>query len=131
SRPLFAFSMGLDRYLIGPVAHGYMAVTPRPLRQRVTAFLDNLGEPNTAINDVAQGHLKRAGRATSRFAINSTVGVLGLFDVASRLGINGHDSDFGQTLGRYGAHPGPYLYLPAVGPLTCATGSAAWSTCSS
>jgi phospholipid-binding lipoprotein MlaA len=94
-----------------------MAVAPTSVRHRVSAFVYNLGEPSTFVNDVLQGKPKRAGRTTARFAINSTVGVLGLFDVAAGMGIRSHDADFGQTFGRYGVKPGPYLYVPVLGPL--------------
>ena len=117
NRGSYAFSMGLDRAVFRPVTHGYMAVTPTPVRHRVSAFVYNLGEPSTFLNDVLQGKPKRAGRTTARFAINSTVGVLGLFDVAAGMGIRSHDADFGQTFGRYGVKPGPYLYVPVLGPL--------------
>jgi phospholipid-binding lipoprotein MlaA len=89
---------------------------PAPIRNRVSSALDNLGEPGTALNDLAQGHPKRAGVATARFVVNSTVGLLGMFDVATKMNLPYHESDFGQTLGRYGAQPGPYLYVPVVGP---------------
>jgi phospholipid-binding lipoprotein MlaA len=117
NRGVYGFSMGLDHALLGPIAHGYMAVTPKPLRDRVSAFVYNLGEPGTAINDGLQGHPRRATRAAGRFVLNSTVGLLGLFDVAAQAGIAAHDADFGQTLGRYGLKPGPYLYVPVIGPL--------------
>lgn len=117
NRGSYAFSMGLDRAVFRPVTHGYMAVAPTPVRHRVSAFVYNLGEPSTFVNDVLQGKPKRAGRTTARFAINSTVGVLGLFDVAAGMGIRSHDADFGQTFGRYGVKPGPYLYVPVLGPL--------------
>jgi phospholipid-binding lipoprotein MlaA len=90
---------------------------PQAFRNRVSAFVYNLSEPGTVVNDVLQGHPRRAARATGRFAINSTVGLAGLFDVAAQSGIPAHDADFGQTLGRYGVHAGPYLYVPIVGPL--------------
>ncbi len=117
NRGSYAFSMGLDRAVFRPVTHGYMAVAPTPVRHRVSAFVYNLGEPSTFVNDVLQGKPKRAGRTTARFAINSTVGVLGLFDVAAGMGIRSHDADFGQTFGRYGVKAGPYLYVPVLGPL--------------
>jgi phospholipid-binding lipoprotein MlaA len=116
NQQLFGFSMGLDRALIAPIAHGYRRVTPSPIRNRVNAVVENLGEPGTVLNDLAQGHPKRAGKATARFVINSTVGLLGLFDVASGMNLPLHDSDFGQTLGRWGLGPGPYIYVPVVGP---------------
>jgi len=116
NRASYGFSMGLDRAVIGPVAHGYMAVTPKPVRNRVRSVVYNLGEPSTAVNDVLQGHPKRFGVTTSRFLINSTIGLLGMFDVAAGMGLPAHDSDFGQTFGRYGVKPGPYLYIPVLGP---------------
>lgn len=122
NRPLFAFGMGLDHVVFAPIAHGYMRVTPLPIRNRVSAFVFNLNEPSTVLEDVLQGHPKRAGRATARFVVNSTVGLLGLFDVASHWGIAPHDSDFGQTLGRYGAQPGPYVFVPIIGPLNLRDG---------
>ncbi|HKR89251.1 MAG TPA: VacJ family lipoprotein [Phenylobacterium sp.] len=116
NRGLFAFGMGLDHAVFAPVTHGYMKVTPAPVRNRVTSMVYNLSEPSTVIEDVLQGHPRKAGRATARFVVNSTVGVLGLFDVAARWGLEPHESDFGQTLGRYGAQPGPYIFVPVVGP---------------
>jgi phospholipid-binding lipoprotein MlaA len=117
NRASFGIGMGLDRYVLGPITHAYQGVTPSPIRNRVSAVVYNLGEPGTAINDVAQGHPKHAGQTASRFIINSTIGVLGIFDVATGLGLPGHQADFGQTLGRYGVKPGPYLYAPIIGPL--------------
>jgi phospholipid-binding lipoprotein MlaA len=116
NRASFGLSMGVDRVLLRPIAHGYMAVTPKPVRNRVSSVVYNLGEPSTALNDVLQGHPKRFGVTTSRFLINSTIGVLGLFDVAANMGLPSHDADFGQTFGRYGVKPGPYLYVPVIGP---------------
>jgi phospholipid-binding lipoprotein MlaA len=116
NRGLFAFGMGLDHVVFAPVTHGYMKVTPAPVRNRVSSVVYNLGEPTTVIQDVLQGHPKRAGTATARFVVNSTVGLLGMFDVASHWGLAPHESDFGQTLGRYGAQPGPYIFVPIVGP---------------
>lgn len=116
NRGSYGFSMGLDRAVLRPVAHGYMAVTPSPLRRRVSAVVYNLGEPSTTVNDILQGKPKRAGRSSARFLINSTVGVLGIWDVATGMGLKAHDADFGQTFGSYGVRPGPYLYVPVIGP---------------
>lgn len=116
NRGSFGFSMGLDHAVLRPAAHAYMAVTPSPLRRRVSAVVYNLGEPSTTVNDILQGKPKRAGRSSARFLINSTVGVLGIWDVATGLGLKAHDADFGQTFGRYGFRPGPYLYVPVIGP---------------
>ena len=123
NRASYGFSMGLDRWVTGPIAHAYMAVAPDPVRDRVSAAVNNLGEPRTLLNDVAQGHPKRAGVTASRFVINSTVGVLGLFDVATDLDLPYHRGDFGQTLGRYGVQPGAFLYIPVLGPLTVREGA--------
>jgi phospholipid-binding lipoprotein MlaA len=116
NRASYGVSMGLDRAVIGPVTHGYMAVTPKPVRNRVSSVIYNLGEPSTALNDILQGRPKRFGVTTTRFLINSTIGVLGLFDVASGMGLPSHEADFGQTFGRYGVKSGPYLYIPILGP---------------
>ncbi len=116
NRGSFGLSMGLDHAVLRPIAHGYLAVTPAPVRHRVSAVVYNLGEPSTTLNDILQGRAKRAGRSSARFLINSTIGVLGLWDVASKMNLPAHDADFGQTFGRYGLKPGPYLYVPVVGP---------------
>jgi phospholipid-binding lipoprotein MlaA len=116
NRGAFKFNRGFDRFLIGPMGRGYMKVTPRVVRGRVSSFVANLSEPRTAINDLAQGRPRAAGVTASRFLINSTVGGLGLFDVGGKLGLEGHEADFGQTLGRYGSGSGRYLVLPLMGP---------------
>lgn len=116
NREMFSLSNAIDRAIFGPVAHLYMRVTPEVLRNRVSAFVYNLGEPRTAVNDVLQGRPAPAGRAVARLVINTTVGVGGLFDVASHVGVAGSQADFGQTLGRYGVRTGPYLFVPFLGP---------------
>ncbi len=123
NRGAFKFNRGFDRFLIGPVGRGYMRVTPRVVRGRVSSFVTNLGEPRTAINDLAQGRPRAAGVTASRFLINTTAGGLGLFDVGGKLGLQGHEGDFGQTLGRYGANSGRYLVLPLMGPTTLRDGA--------
>jgi phospholipid-binding lipoprotein MlaA len=123
NRGAFKFNRGLDRFVIGPIGRGYMKVTPRVVRNRVSSVVANLGEPGTAINDLAQGRARAAGVTTSRFLINSTVGGLGLFDVGAKMGLEGHESDFGQTLGRYGAGSGRYVVLPLLGPTTLRDGA--------
>ena len=122
NRGSFKLGMGLDHVILAPIAHGYMAVTPRVVRERVSSAVYNLGEPNTAINMVLQGKPKRAMRSTTRFIVNSTFGVLGLFDVAAGMNLPRRDSDFGQTLGKWGAKPGAYLYVPLMGPLNVRDG---------
>lgn len=123
NRASYGFSMGVDRWVTGPIAHVYMAVVPDPVRDRVSSAVNNLGEPRTLLNDIAQGRPKRAGVTASRFVINSMAGVLGLFDVAAELDLPAHRGDFGQTLGRYGVQPGAFLYIPVVGPMTVREGA--------
>lgn len=122
NRPSFAFSGVLDRAVIGPVARIYKRITPSPIRRGLGNALANLREPSTAVNGVLQGRPKVSVKAAARFVTNSTVGVLGLFDVAGRGGLEREPADFGQTLGRYGVGPGPYLYVPVVGPTTLRDG---------
>lgn len=123
NRASYGFSMGLDRWVTGPIAHAYMAVAPDPVRDRVSAVVNNLGEPRTLLNDIAQGRPKRAGVTASRFVINSMAGMLGAFDVATDLGLPYHRGDFGQTLGRCGVKPGTFLYIPVLGSLTVRDGA--------
>ena len=113
---MYSVGAGLDRAILGPVTHLYMGATPAVLRNRISAFIYNLGEPRSVVNDVLQGRPAPAGRAVDRLVINSTVGLGGLFDVASHVGVAGSQADFGQTLGRYGVRTGPYLFIPFLGP---------------
>jgi phospholipid-binding lipoprotein MlaA len=116
NRRTYGFNAGLDRHLFAPITHGYLRATPAPVRRGLSSVVDNFREPRTVLNDLAQGHLGLAGRSASRFVVNSTLGVLGVFDVATPMGLAESDADFGQTLGRYGAEPGPYLVVPVLGP---------------
>jgi len=122
NRRNFAVSAVLDRTIIGPVARVYRRVIPAPLRRGLGNAVANLREPSTLVNGVLQGRPKVSVKAAARFVTNSTVGVLGLFDVAGRGGLTREPADFGQTLGRYGVGPGPYLYVPVVGPTTLRDG---------
>ncbi len=106
----------LDTYTLKPVAQAYVAVVPTPVRSGVHNFLANLTTPTVLVNDVAEARPRRAGTTFMRFVINSTAGVLGVFDVAKGLGYPAHDSGFNQTLGVWGVGPGPFLYLPVIGP---------------
>jgi phospholipid-binding lipoprotein MlaA len=116
NRQMFAFNEGVDKAIIEPVAHGYRAVTNEPVREGVGNFSNNLGEPLTFVNHVLQGKLPDAGATLGRFVINTTVGVAGIFDPASSMGIVRTKEDFGQTLGAWGVESGPFLVLPFVGP---------------
>lgn len=122
NRAVYKFNDALDRAVARPVAKGYVKVTPRPVRSGVSNFLANLGSPVTIVNEVLQGKAKGAGVDTARLVINTTIGIGGLFDPATRFGLQAGDEDFGQTLGRWGLPPGPYLMLPLLGPSTIRDG---------
>ena len=116
NRAIFGFNEVVDDAILEPVAEGYRYITPDPIEDSISNFFNNLGEINTIVNSALQLKLDKTVSSSSRFVINSTVGVLGLFDVATTLGIDRHREDFGQTLGHYGISPGPYLVLPFFGP---------------
>ena len=116
NRAIFGFNEVVDDNILEPVAKGYRYVTPDPVERSVSNFFNNLGEINTIINSALQMKMDKTISSSSRLAINSTVGVLGLFDVATSLGIQREREDFGQTLGFYGVSSGPYLVLPFFGP---------------
>ncbi len=118
NRRTFRFNLGLDRWVIAPAAQGYAFAVPGPARRAVRRALANLGSTSVFVNDVLQLEGADASLTAVRFAINSSLGIAGLFDVASQLGLPGHVSDFGQTLALYGVPSGPYLFLPVVGPTT-------------
>jgi len=106
----------LDRYTLKPVAQGYVAVVPAPVRTGVHNVLSNLSSPVLLTNDVAQANPRHAGDTFMRFLINTTAGGLGIFDVAKGWGYPGHDTGWGVTLGVWGIPSGPYLYVPLLGP---------------
>ena len=118
NRITFSVNMGLDKVIFKPVAKGYR-VLPSPVRTGISNALDNLSSLVTIPNNVLQGELKKAGINTGRFAINTTIGVLGIFDVAEKIGFPEYEKeDYGQTLGTLGIGPGCYLVLPVIGPST-------------
>lgn len=116
NRAIFQFNKALDEALFQPLARAYRAAVPLWFRQRIGDALDNLRAPVVFLNDVLQGEPERAQVTLVRFLINSTFGVGGLADFADRMGIDGHDEDFGQTLAVWGASEGPYVMLPILGP---------------
>ena len=118
NRGVYAFNDGLDRVLIGPLSRGYVAVTPDPVRESISNFFDNIGYGNTILNDFLQGKGGQGFADIGRLVINTTLGIGGLFDVASRMGLEKHDEDFGQTLGVWGSGPGAYAVYPLLGPNT-------------
>ena len=116
NRGVYKFNDGLDRAVAKPVARAYVKVTPRPIRTGVSNFLSNLESPITIVNELLQGKLKGMGIDTARLVINTTIGIGGLFDPATKMGLQAGDEDFGQTLGKWGVSSGPYLMLPLFGP---------------
>lgn len=118
NRNLFGVHQAVDGAVLEPVARGYRAITPRPLRTGVLNFLRNLKSPVVFANDVLQGEVGRAGNTAGRFAINTTIGIAGIFDPATSMGLERHDEDFGQTLAVWGVPAGPYIFVPLLGPTT-------------
>jgi phospholipid-binding lipoprotein MlaA len=117
NRPIFVFNDALDRFLLTPLARGWDFITPRTVPRHLDQLFDNLRAPGWALNDLFQGEVKQSGVEWSRFLINTSVGIAGLFDPAHHwLGLEGRVEDFGQTLGVWGAPPGAYLMLPVLGP---------------
>ena len=116
NRDIFIFNEKLDEKLLKPAALTYRKVTPQFARTGVTNFFNNLEEIDTTINQVLQGEIKYAFNDASRFVINSTIGLFGLIDVASKMGLEKHEEDFGQTLGVWGFDSGPYIMSPFLGP---------------
>ena len=118
SRAMFAFNHGLDKAIFKPVAKGYRAL-PVPIRKGTGNVVDNLRSLLTLSNNILQGDFRRAGNTVGRFAINTTVGILGIWDPATALGLKEEGKeDFGQTMGAWGADTGCYFVLPILGPTT-------------
>ncbi len=118
NRGIFAFNQALDSVIFEPLAKGYRHL-PSPIRSGTSNFISNLSLVVTVPNNILQGDLGLAGKNTARFVVNSTVGILGLFDPATELGLNDYNKeDYGQTLGRWGFGEGCYLVLPVLGPST-------------
>ncbi len=116
NRAIYRFNERVDRAILRPVAVRYVRYVPPKVRRGVKNFVSNLREPTTIVNDLLQGKVTQAGRDTMRFLLNSTVGLLGIFDVAAHLDLHRNHEDFGQTFGKWGLPPGPYLVLPFLGP---------------
>ena len=116
NRDIFIFNEKLDEKLLKPAAITYRKVTPQFARTGVTNFFNNLEEIDTTINQILQGEIKYAFNDAGRFVINSTIGLFGLIDVASKMGLEKHEEDFGQTLGVWGFDSGPYIMIPFLGP---------------
>ena len=116
NRSIYAFNVAFDRAILRPAAVGYVKVTPTPVRRSVSNFLSNLAYPRTIINDVLQAKFRDGANDLARLLMNSVIGIGGLFDPASRAGLDRHVEDFGLTLGRWGVHSGPFVMLPFLGP---------------
>jgi phospholipid-binding lipoprotein MlaA len=118
NRAMFAVNEGLDTVAIKPVAQVYDFVTPLPVRAGVGDFFGNIADIRNVLNNTLQGKLADAGNDLGRLLINSTIGIFGLFDVASELGLEKHDEDFGQTLAVWGWGDSSFLFWPLLGPRT-------------
>jgi phospholipid-binding lipoprotein MlaA len=122
NRQMFAFNRQLDRFVLKPVATVWDTVLPDLAQESLGNFFDNLRMPACLVNNLFQRNIEGAGREFARFSLNLSMGVLGFFDVATELGLAKSGADAGQTLGVYGAGPGPYLVLPLLPPLTVRDG---------
>ncbi|MCE1239245.1 MAG: VacJ family lipoprotein [Azonexaceae bacterium] len=118
NRSMFAVNEALDKYAARPVAQAYDAAVPLPMKVGVGNFFGNVGDLWVGANSLMQGKVGDAGSDFGRLLINSTVGIFGLFDVASELGLERHDEDFGQTMAVWGVGDGPFVFLPVIGPRT-------------
>lgn len=118
NRRVFRFNDILDHSFIKPVAQTYLRIVPDRVERSISRFFNNLGETTTFASQLLQAKWIPAGQTGGRFIVNSTVGVLGFFDVATRIGLPAYDEDFGQALGYWGISSGPYIVLPILGPST-------------
>jgi len=116
NRAVYQFNDGLDKIIMKPVATVYREVLPDFVRTGVTNFFNNLYDILTALNNLLQGKIADAASDVGRIAVNTTIGLAGLIDVATEVGLEKHKEDFGQTLGRWGIGDGPYLQIPFLGP---------------
>ena len=106
----------VDRLIFEPVVNVYIDYVPNAAQRSIGNFYDNLSYPNVVLNDFLQGKVRQGLQDSLRFFVNSSVGLFGLFDMATHMGLQKHDEDFGQTLGVWGVNPGSYLFIPFLGP---------------
>lgn len=118
NRAMFAVNEGLDTVAFKPLAKGYDAVAPLPVKTGVGNFFGNVRDVWTALNNLLQGKVGDAASDVGRVLVNTTVGIGGVFDVATEMGLQKHEEDLGQTLGKWGVGAGPYFYWPIIGPRT-------------
>lgn len=116
NRKTFAFNDAVDKAILKPAAQGYEKVTPAFVREGVNDFFGNLDDVGTSLNNLLQGKWSEGASDAGRVVVNTVFGVFGLWDVATPLGLEKHDEDFGQTLGWWGVPSGPYLVIPLLGP---------------
>ncbi len=116
NRRMHRFNDFIDERIAQPVTEAYVSYTPRPIRNSVSNFFDNVVYPNVILNDFLQGKGMQGLEDSGRFLVNSTFGFLGIWDMATPLGLEAHDEDFGQTLGAWGLGEGSYLVFPFIGP---------------
>ncbi|MBV8467316.1 MAG: VacJ family lipoprotein, partial [Burkholderiales bacterium] len=118
NRKVYAFNTTIDKAVAKPIAQGYVAITPQPVRRSVSNFFGNLEDVYIGASDVLEGKFKDAGGDAGRILVNSTIGIFGLLDWATPMGMEKHNADFGQVLGRWGVGSGPYIVAPLLGPKT-------------
>jgi len=116
NRSIYSFNETVDEYAIKPIAEGYKKITPGTVDKGITNFFSNLDDITVIINDILQLNFTQAASDLSRFLFNTTIGIAGIMDVATEMGLKKHNEDFGQTLGVWGIDEGPYLVLPFIGP---------------
>ncbi|MBW1882636.1 MAG: VacJ family lipoprotein [Deltaproteobacteria bacterium] len=122
NRGVFAFNRQVDRWVLDPLTKGYQFLVPKPGRNAIWRFFLNLSSTKVLANDLLQLQWQDAGVTSARLVVNTTVGLIGFFDVAQRWGLERHGSDFGQTLALAGTPSGAYLILPVLGPATVRDG---------
>ncbi|MCB1756201.1 MAG: VacJ family lipoprotein [Gammaproteobacteria bacterium] len=118
NRAMFKFNDKLDRYAMKPIAKGYKFVTPDIVEKGISNFFSNIDDVTVTVNDILQGKFLQAAQDSTRFLLNTTLGLGGFFDIATPLGLEKHREDFGQTLGKWGVAEGPYIVWPFLGPAT-------------
>jgi phospholipid-binding lipoprotein MlaA len=127
NRQIFVFNDTVDRFALKPISQGYDKITPDVAQRGISNVFSNLLEITNVVNDLLQLKFGQAASDSSRFVLNSTVGIFGLFDVASDLGLEKNTEDFGQTLGYWGIGPGPYVVVPFLGSYTFRDGLGAYA----
>lgn len=118
NRTVFGFNTAIDKVILRPIAKTYAFITPGPVDKGIGNFFNNLGQITTVANDILQANVSNTVRDTGRFAINSTLGILGIFDVASKMGLENNTQDFGLTLAKWGVKDSPYFVIPLLGSST-------------